>query len=242
MSRRRLCGPTAPAGVVLASAAGDALGAGYEFGPPCPPTPSVGMVGGGGFGWAPGEWTDDTQMALAVLAPLADGHRRSSDAVEAGFRAWYDSDPADVGNQTRAVLLDSGRLGDAAAAPPRPPTRSAGNGSLMRTGPVALAHPAIRPPSPARWPASLRAHPRPPRLRRRLRAVVGRHRHAIHHAPAVDDGSTGPRRCRRALEWIARATAAPAGRASSTRPPSARPHVHPERMGRPRLPGRAGGH
>ncbi len=129
------------AGVVVMSAAGDALGAGYEFGPPLPPGTPVRMKGGGGFGWAPGEWTDDTQMALAVLTPLAEG---SADLgrVEAGFRAWFASGPADVGNQTRSVLSSSGALGDAAARYALAnPDHAAGNGSLMRTGPIALAHP-----------------------------------------------------------------------------------------------------
>ena len=31
------------------------------------------MTGGGVFGWASGEWTDDTQTALAVLVPLSRG-------------------------------------------------------------------------------------------------------------------------------------------------------------------------
>lgn len=53
-------------GVLLATAAGDALGAGYEFGPPLPADAPVTMKGGGTFRWAPGEWTDDTSMALAV--------------------------------------------------------------------------------------------------------------------------------------------------------------------------------
>ena len=35
------------------------------------------MEGGGGFQWRPGEWTDDTQMALAVLTPDERGPRRS---------------------------------------------------------------------------------------------------------------------------------------------------------------------
>src|SRR5262245_48453487 len=59
-------------GAVMASAVGDALGAPYEFYPPNPAAPCV-MEGGGGFGWEPGEWTDDTQMALAVLTVLARG-------------------------------------------------------------------------------------------------------------------------------------------------------------------------
>ncbi len=57
-------------GALLATAAGDALGAGYEFRPPMPATTPVRMVGGGGFGWAPGEWTDDSSMAI-VIAQIA---------------------------------------------------------------------------------------------------------------------------------------------------------------------------
>jgi ADP-ribosylglycohydrolase len=55
-------------GALLAAAAGDALGAGYEFGPPLPLTAAAEMKGGGSLGWAPGEWTDDTSMAVAIAA------------------------------------------------------------------------------------------------------------------------------------------------------------------------------
>lgn len=128
-------------GVVTASAAGDALGAGYEFGPPLPTDTPVEMAGGGTFGWQPGEWTDDTQMALAILTPLAAGDRDVGQ-VEAGFRDWYTSGPADVGIQTSAVLRSTGPLAEAAARfTENRPNGAAGNGSLMRTGPIALAHP-----------------------------------------------------------------------------------------------------
>lgn len=42
-------------GVLMGTAAGDALGAPYEFGPPRGPELEVAMVGGGSFGWEPGE-------------------------------------------------------------------------------------------------------------------------------------------------------------------------------------------
>jgi hypothetical protein len=63
-------------GVLLGMAAGDALGAPYEFGPPRGPDLEVAMVGGGGFGWEPGEWTDDTSMAVAIAEGR--GRRRRS--------------------------------------------------------------------------------------------------------------------------------------------------------------------
>ena len=132
------------AGGVLASAAGDALGAPHEFGPPLDPMTPLGMAGGGSFGWSPGEWTDDTQTSLAILAPLAAGV--SGEALVArvatGLLAWMGSGPVDVGNQTRAVLgaalrTPSDLAGVSEDWSLRHPDAS-GNGSLMRTGPLAL--------------------------------------------------------------------------------------------------------
>lgn len=131
-------------GVLLGTAAGDALGAGYEFTYPSAAT-KIDMIGGGTFAWEPGEWTDDTAMALAIASVAATGvdigRGRGLDAVAAEFVRWYDSNPKDIGNQTRNVL--GRRAGDAATmqAHARALTgRKAGNGSLMRTAPVALAY------------------------------------------------------------------------------------------------------
>jgi len=126
---------------MLGMAAGDALGAGYEFTDPSPDAPII-MKGGGGFGWAPGEWTDDTQMAICVAEEAASGLLNPA-AVGDRFLEWLRSGPADVGVMTRAVLgsASSGKdLPAAAEAYCRSHPRSAGNGSLMRTAPVALAH------------------------------------------------------------------------------------------------------
>lgn len=128
-------------GAVLAAAAGDALGAGYEFGPPLPDDEPVYPKGGGGFGWAPGEWTDDTQMAACVLAVLADGSA-DVERIGASFREWFGNGPADVGVQTSAVLSTAGDLMAVSQAfADAHPDGAAGNGSLMRTSPVALAAP-----------------------------------------------------------------------------------------------------
>ena len=95
------------AGVLLAAAAGDALGAGYEFTYPRPEQP-IGMIGGGLGNFAPGEWTDDTAMTVAIAEVTATGADLRTpaglDAVAAGFVRWYDSRPADIGIQTRRVL------------------------------------------------------------------------------------------------------------------------------------------
>jgi ADP-ribosylglycohydrolase len=139
-------------GVLLATAAGDALGAGYEFGPPLPDDAPVSMRGGGGCNWAPGEWTDDTAMAIAIAEVAATGaDLRSVDAedqIVARWVGWSRTAP-DVGIQTGQVLgqvLDGGVSGAAAAALAASADlhertgHTAGNGSLMRTAPVALAY------------------------------------------------------------------------------------------------------
>ena len=174
-------------GAVLGSAAGDALGAHFEFGPPLPTDTPVDMIGGGAFGWAPGEWTDDTQMALAILDVLATGSNDRGE-VEAAFRRWYDSGPADVGNQTSAVLRQPGSLTDAALRRfEQRPDSSAGNGSLMRTGPVALAHPQD-PEAIAALARDLSAltHADPDCVDACVLWSVAID-HTIHHAPASDE-------------------------------------------------------
>ncbi|WP_225731071.1 MULTISPECIES: ADP-ribosylglycohydrolase family protein [unclassified Nocardia] len=131
-------------GVLLGTAAGDALGAGYEFTIPGPDT-AIDMIGGGAFGWAPGEWTDDTSMAIAVALAAADtGNLHQDDgldAVAARFIQWWDSHPRDVGGQTRRVLTwRSPTAREMRARAAALTGHTGGNGSLMRTAPVALAH------------------------------------------------------------------------------------------------------
>ncbi|MCL1587357.1 MAG: ADP-ribosylglycohydrolase family protein [Actinomycetia bacterium] len=127
------------AGVLVGLGAGDALGAGYEFGPAF--DGPVEMKGGGPFNWEVGEWTDDTQMAICIAENLSTG---SLDLAALGdwFIQWS-RECKDIGNQTRAVLSrasNGASLPDIAATHHlNHPNSSAGNGSLMRTGPVALA-------------------------------------------------------------------------------------------------------
>lgn len=53
-------------GALLGLAAGDALGTTLEFKPPGTFEPIDDMVGGGPFRLEPGQWTDDTSMALCL--------------------------------------------------------------------------------------------------------------------------------------------------------------------------------
>ncbi len=133
------------AGVMLGMACGDALGAGYEFGPPFDGL--VEMKGGGGYNWRPGEWTDDTSMAVPILRAAASGRDlRSESVLDEIVAAWVDwaKTAPDVGIQTRSVLRGISPTATAARASAarlhEQRGRSGGNGSLMRTAPVALAY------------------------------------------------------------------------------------------------------
>lgn len=135
------------AGTLLGAAAGDALGVPYEYGNRPLDGPAR-MLGGGLGGYAPGQWSDDTEMACViaqVAATCADLRSEPAlDEIAAGFVRWFDDGPADIGNQTRSVLQirpTSAVAMRARAADLHARTgHTAGNGSLMRTAPVALAH------------------------------------------------------------------------------------------------------
>lgn len=143
------------AGVLLGQAVGDALGVPYEFATPPGPGEQAAMLGGGLGDFAPGEWSDDTAMAVAVAEGLVAarlGEGSVDDEIAARFLAWYDDGPPDIGNQTAAVLGATRHALAAGGGAPgavlraqaadfaRTHPHSAGNGALMRTGVVALAH------------------------------------------------------------------------------------------------------
>lgn len=144
------------AGVLLGQACGDALGVPYEFA--APPVGPAAMLGGGLGPYAPGEWSDDTQMAVVVARVAASGADLRSEAaldeIADGFLAWAEAGASDIGVQTRAVLgaaqrgdatLTAGRRVAAAAAALHARTgRTAGNGALMRTAVIGLVDLASR--------------------------------------------------------------------------------------------------
>jgi len=134
-------------GALVGLATGDALGVPYEAG-------LRGLEGepqmlGGGIGHlAPGQWSDDTEMALCIARVAATGADlrtdEALDGIAAGFQGWYGESPPDVGIQTRHVLSRGGSTAVSLRAVAQQlheqSGRTAGNGSLMRTSPVALAH------------------------------------------------------------------------------------------------------
>lgn len=136
------------AGVLLMQACGDALGVPYEMAGPPPAEPV--MIGGGLGDYAPGEWSDDTQMSVCIATVAATGADLTDDealgAIGNGFLQWYAGGPADIGIHTRSVLNEAAGRGprsaadllEVSAAAHRRTGHSAGNGALMRTGVVGL--------------------------------------------------------------------------------------------------------
>jgi ADP-ribosylglycohydrolase len=130
-------------GAMLGVHAGDSLGASVEFDEPATiarkfPGGVREIVGGGPFGWAPGEATDDTDLTWAI----AQGYLEDpNDVVAAAGRhmvAWFNSGPRDIGNTTSESLARLARTGDPKTSGSREDGAQA-NGSLMRTMPVAVA-------------------------------------------------------------------------------------------------------
>ena len=130
-------------GAFLGLAVGDAVGTTLEFKPRDKQERVKDMVGGGPFGLRPGEWTDDTTMALALAESLAEcGALDCRDLMDRFVRWWKRGEYSctgscfDIGITTSAALQRYVRTGDPMAGSTDP--RSAGNGSLMRLSPVAL--------------------------------------------------------------------------------------------------------
>jgi ADP-ribosyl-[dinitrogen reductase] hydrolase len=130
-------------GCLLGLAAGDAVGTTVEFQPRGTFAPVTDMTGQGPFGLKPGQWTDDTSMALCLGTSLVEkGGFDPQDQMERywmWYREGYLSSTGvcfDIGNTTRAALERYRRTGDPFSGSTTPD--SAGNGSLMRLAPVAL--------------------------------------------------------------------------------------------------------
>nr|MDO8086412.1 ADP-ribosylglycohydrolase family protein [Candidatus Sigynarchaeum springense] len=139
-------------GTLVGLGIGDAFGAPFEFlktrriterfGGKVTDFLDVGGVAG------PGEFTDDTQMALCVVDAILEARDVDPGVVTAHFLRWLDSKPPDIGLLIKQVLVSikAGRHWSAAAKeiweseggndPKRNPRAS--NGSLMRCAPVGL--------------------------------------------------------------------------------------------------------
>ncbi len=130
-------------GALIGLALGDALGTTLEFALRDTQPKVADIVGGGPFGLAAGEWTDDTSMALCLAdSLLAAGGLDVRDLIER-FCRWrehgYNSATGecfDIGGATAAALSSYRATGEPLSGSTDP--HSAGNGSLMRLSPVAI--------------------------------------------------------------------------------------------------------
>ena len=130
-------------GAFIGLAVGDALGAPAEFCQRGRFQPLTGMRAGGKFQMHPGEWTDDTAMALCLADSLiaCDGFD-PNDQMERYWR-WgnegYNSTRSrafGVGKTVAKAMAHYKRTGDPYSGSINP--RTAGNGSIMRLAPVVL--------------------------------------------------------------------------------------------------------
>lgn len=132
-------------GALLGLACGDAVGATVEFRPRGTFAPVTDMVGGGPFGLPPGYWTDDTSMALCLADSLIACRGMDLRDQMERYVSWYRRGVwsskgycFDIGGATREALERYEKTGE-----PRAGSRDAhkaGNGSIMRLAPVAMAY------------------------------------------------------------------------------------------------------
>ena len=130
-------------GALLGLAIGDALGTTLEFQPPGSFTPITDMVGGGPFHLLPGQWTDDTSLALCLAESMIERQGFDpKDQLERYLR-WHSQGHLsstgrcfDIGTTTRYALILFRESRKPYCGPENP--SQAGNGSIMRLAPVPL--------------------------------------------------------------------------------------------------------
>lgn len=131
-------------GALLGLAVGDAIGTTLEFSERDSHPYLADMVGGGPFDLLPGQWTDDTAMAVALSESLINSAGFDPHDCATRFLNWYHWGYAsctgtcfDIGITTRTALASFETTGDPFAG--STDRYSAGNGSIMRLAPVAIA-------------------------------------------------------------------------------------------------------
>jgi ADP-ribosyl-[dinitrogen reductase] hydrolase len=130
-------------GSLLGLAAGDALGTTLEFRRPGSFDPIEDIVGGGPFGLQPGEWTDDTSMALCLAESLVECRGFDPTDQLRRYVRWYREGYLssrgrcfDIGGTVASALRRFEETGEDYCGSTDP--YSAGNGSIMRLAPVPL--------------------------------------------------------------------------------------------------------
>jgi ADP-ribosyl-[dinitrogen reductase] hydrolase len=132
-------------GSLIGLVCGDAVGTSLEFKPRGSFTPIDDMIGGGPFNLLPGEWTDDTSMALCLAESLL--YKQGFDAQDQMNRYcdWYRSGYMsckdycfDIGVTVATALKAYMATGNPFSGSVDP--MSSGNGSLMRLAPIAMVY------------------------------------------------------------------------------------------------------
>lgn len=130
-------------GCLLGLAIGDAVGTTVEFMPRGSFSIITDMLGGGPFNLKPGQWTDDTSMALCLATSIVE--KKGHDPLDQmqRYMHWckdgYMSSTGkcfDIGRTVLEALGNFEITGDPNSGPTR--KNSAGNGSLMRLAPVPM--------------------------------------------------------------------------------------------------------
>jgi ADP-ribosyl-[dinitrogen reductase] hydrolase len=130
-------------GCLLGLAVGDAVGTTLEFEAPGTFEPIDDMVGGGPFNLEPGQWTDDTSMALCLASSLVECNGFDADDQMRRYCRWqnegYLSSTGvcfDIGSTVSNALQRYNATGNPYAGSTDP--SAAGNGSIMRLAPVPM--------------------------------------------------------------------------------------------------------
>jgi ADP-ribosyl-[dinitrogen reductase] hydrolase len=130
-------------GSLLGLACGDAVGTTLEFSAPGSFQKLNDMIGGGPFDLKPGEWTDDTSMALCLATSLLEDNGFSAEGQMRRFLKWFEEGYLssngkfiDIGRTVRLALVEYRETGDALNG--STDENSAGNGSIMRLCPIPL--------------------------------------------------------------------------------------------------------
>jgi ADP-ribosylglycohydrolase len=130
-------------GALIGLAVGDALGTTLEFKRPGTFKPVTDITGGGPFHLKPGQWTDDTSMALCLAESLVDKQGFDPlDQLERYVR-WHrqgymscTGECFDIGTTTSGALRRFEQTHAPFCGSENP--HAAGNGSIMRLAPVPL--------------------------------------------------------------------------------------------------------
>jgi len=132
-------------GMLLGLAIGDALGAAVEFQVPGSFEAVTAYRSGGPHGLEPGEWTDDTSMALALADSISEAGWDLNDQAERYVAWWRTGEYSvngrmfDIGITTVAALKRFQKSGNAWTSGD-PSEFASGNGSIMRLAPVPIAY------------------------------------------------------------------------------------------------------